>query len=36
MNRYSTVMENWNQTIKDTIKREGEKQLETRTALAEI
>lgn len=29
-------MDNWNQTIKDTIKRETEKQIETRTALAEI
>lgn len=36
MNKYLAVMENWNQTIKDTIKREGEKQLESRTALAEI
>jgi dynein heavy chain len=36
MAKYIAAMESWTQTIKDTIKRESEKQLETRTALAEI
>lgn len=36
MARYISAMESWTQTIKDTIKRESEKQLESRTSLAEI
>lgn len=36
MAKYISAMESWTQTIKDTIKRESEKQLESRTSLAEI